>query len=129
MQSLTFYQEQACSDIEWLDQQILQILRYSNALPEINEGILLMSNVLQGNMRMMIDAEQTYMQPAIDALTIALQQKYNRTAPVIMNTYQCYLKVSLHMSDQDMLLLILMCRACASLDIYLPQGLACPPRH
>ena len=44
-------------------------------------------------MRMLIDAEHTYLQPAIDALTIALQQKYNRDGPVIMNTYQCYLKV------------------------------------
>ena len=44
-------------------------------------------------MRMLIDAEYSYMQPAIDALTIALQQKFNKQEAVIMNTYQCYLKV------------------------------------
>lgn len=48
----------------------------------------------QGNVRMLVDAEQTYMQPAIDAVTLALQMTYNREAAVVMNTYQCYLKVS-----------------------------------
>lgn len=47
---------------------------------------------VQGNMRMMVDAEQSYMQPAIDALVIHLQQHYNRTAPTVFNTYQCYLR-------------------------------------
>ncbi|KAK9791187.1 hypothetical protein WJX73_005196 [Symbiochloris irregularis] len=46
----------------------------------------------KGNMRMMVDAEQSYMQPAIDALVIHLQQHYNRTAPTVFNTYQCYLR-------------------------------------
>ena len=47
-------------------------------------------------MRMLVDAEHSYFQPAIDALTIALQQKFNREEAVIMNTYQCYLTVSTH---------------------------------
>ena len=45
-------------------------------------------------MRMLVDAEHSYFQPAIDALTIALQQRFNREEAVIMNTYQCYLTVS-----------------------------------
>jgi len=48
---------------------------------------------VQGNMRMLVDAEHSYFQPAIDALTIALQQKFNKEEAVIMNTYQCYLTV------------------------------------
>lgn len=43
-------------------------------------------------MRCMVDAEQSYMQPVMDALTMQLQQTYNRGAPVIFGTYQCYLK-------------------------------------
>lgn len=42
---------------------------------------------------MLVDAEQSYMQPAIDAVTLALQMTYNQEGAVVMNTYQCYLKV------------------------------------
>ena len=51
---------------------------------------------LQGNVRCMVDAEQSYMQPVMDALTIQLQQRFNRSVPVIFNTYQCYLKSTEH---------------------------------
>lgn len=40
----------------------------------------------------MVDAEQSYLQPAIDALVIQLQQMYNREEPIVFNTYQCYLQ-------------------------------------
>lgn len=48
--------------------------------------------LLQGNVRVLIDAEHSYMQPAIDAVVLHLQAKYNKHTAIVYNTYQCYLK-------------------------------------
>ena len=42
---------------------------------------------------MVIDAEQTYLQAAINHLVLTLQYKYNKEYPWVYNTYQCYRKV------------------------------------
>ncbi|KAF9109031.1 hypothetical protein BGX27_008068 [Mortierella sp. AM989] len=55
--------------------------------------------------RLMIDAEQTYFQPAIDNVALHLQENYNHTphvdGPLIYNTYQMYLKDALGRLQQD----------------------------
>lgn len=58
--------------------------------------------------RLMIDAEQTYLQPAIDHLVLNLQRKYNQRESVIFNTFQCYLRdsqdrllVDLHRAERE----------------------------
>ncbi|KAK9834130.1 hypothetical protein WJX81_000815 [Elliptochloris bilobata] len=55
----------------------------------------------KGNARMMVDAEHSHFQPAIDALALRLQRRHNRAAPVIFNTYQCYLKDTAARLDAD----------------------------
>jgi len=56
----------------------------------------LAQEAFQSGTRLLIDAEQCRFQPAIDALTLELQQTYNAAdktdMPIIFTTYQCYLK-------------------------------------
>ncbi|KAI9020605.1 proline dehydrogenase [Hyaloraphidium curvatum] len=49
----------------------------------------------QLGVRLMIDAEHTYFQPAIDNITVDLARKYNRAFPAVFGTYQMYLRDSL----------------------------------
>ncbi len=47
------------------------------------------------NMRLLVDAEYTYMNVGIAAVALALMVVYNKEQPMVGSTYQCYLKVKM----------------------------------
>ena len=69
-----------------------------NELIELNKAMGRVNRLAQcaadENVRILIDAEQTYYQPAIRYIAVNyLMSKYNLSRPVVYNTQQCYLKV------------------------------------
>ncbi|XP_035386221.1 proline dehydrogenase 1, mitochondrial isoform X2 [Electrophorus electricus] len=63
---------------------------------------VLAKHATENSVRLMVDAEQTYFQPAISRLTLEMQRIFNRDKPVIFNTYQCYLKDAYENVSMDM---------------------------
>ena len=49
--------------------------------------------VSENGLKLLVDAEYTYMNDGISAFALALMIKYNKSSPIVGNTYQCYLKV------------------------------------
>jgi len=50
----------------------------------------------------MVDAEQTYFQPAIARITMEMMKRYNTEKAIVFNTYQCYLKEAYKMLLLDL---------------------------
>ncbi|CAL4062361.1 unnamed protein product [Meganyctiphanes norvegica] len=54
------------------------------------------------DVRVMVDAEQTYFQDAISRLTLEMMKKYNTEKAIVFNTYQCYLTDTLDQISLDL---------------------------
>jgi len=70
-----------------LTKEELQLL--DNMIGRVNT---LAETAAKSGVRLMIDAEHTYFQPAIDSVVAQLQRRHNHTEPRIYGTYQAYLK-------------------------------------
>lgn len=51
--------------------------------------------------RVLVDAEYTYINPALTLVTMAMMMKFNQSEPWIWNTYQCYLKEAYNLINKD----------------------------
>uniref|UniRef100_A0A8C6U5J0 Proline dehydrogenase n=1 Tax=Neogobius melanostomus TaxID=47308 RepID=A0A8C6U5J0_9GOBI len=77
------------------EKQMQRILQRLDALAK---------HAVENRVRLMVDAEQTYLQPAISRLALEMQRVYNKEKPVIFNTYQCYLKEAFDSVSTDVAL-------------------------
>jgi proline dehydrogenase len=71
-----------------------------NELTEIHKLLIRLNRIVQAcveqKISIMVDAEQTYFQTAINYLATELQRYYNKNNNAyIYGTYQCYLKVNI----------------------------------
>jgi len=51
---------------------------------------------VENDLRLLVDAEYTYMNKGISVMALGMMLAFNREKPVIWNTYQCYLKQALN---------------------------------
>ncbi|HEX7366134.1 MAG TPA: proline dehydrogenase family protein [Pelobium sp.] len=56
----------------------------------LNRVDLICKTAAESQQPIMIDAEETWIQGSIDAVAIAMMQKYNKQQPIVFNTYQLY---------------------------------------
>ncbi|XP_013167757.1 PREDICTED: proline dehydrogenase 1, mitochondrial isoform X2 [Papilio xuthus] len=62
---------------------------FRNMLRRLNHIITLAKDA---DVRVMVDAEQTYFQPAISRICLEMMRRYNKDKFVVFNTYQTYLR-------------------------------------
>lgn len=70
-----------------------------------DRALAIASEAAEHGIKLLFDAEQTWVQPAIDNLILNLQESFNDTSktdfPIIFQTYQCYLKGALQRIEDD----------------------------
>jgi hypothetical protein len=68
---------------------------------QLGRGIKRISELIQfaqdKGLKILVDAEYTYMNPGISAVALAMMVAFNKRSAVVGNTYQCYLKVRTHL--------------------------------
>eukprot|EP01129_Flabellula_baltica_P010507 TRINITY_DN4448_c0_g1_i3.p1 TRINITY_DN4448_c0_g1~~TRINITY_DN4448_c0_g1_i3.p1 ORF type:complete len:413 (-),score=78.67 TRINITY_DN4448_c0_g1_i3:202-1440(-) len=86
------------------NEQFVEVLNQAEALSEEAKQLILellqrtdhiYTKTVESKIRILIDAEQSYYQPAIHLLSLFSFKRYNQEFPWLYNTYQFYLKVTL----------------------------------
>lgn len=54
------------------------------------------------SVRVMIDAEETWIQEIIDVMTLSAMRKYNKSDAIIINTYQFYIKKTINVFQEHL---------------------------
>ncbi len=67
------------------------------------------------SLRLLVDAEYTYMNPGISAIALAMMRRCNRERAMVGNTVQCYLKAS--------------CKSVALVNFVSTEGMFCAIGH
>jgi hypothetical protein len=69
----------------------------NDELDQLCQGLTRMKSLAnfasENGLKILVDAEYTYMNDGISTVALALMSIYNKSQPLIGNTYQCYLKV------------------------------------
>ncbi|KAI1016701.1 hypothetical protein LB504_007102 [Fusarium proliferatum] len=73
---------------------VMQALKDQTPLPKQMQDSLnaVCQKAMERKARILIDAEQQFVQPAIDNIALVLMRRYNREQAIVYNTYQAYLK-------------------------------------
>ncbi|XP_062523807.1 proline dehydrogenase 1, mitochondrial-like [Corticium candelabrum] len=72
---------------------------YTKAVDRLDR---LIQDVEARKLSVLIDAEYSYMQPAIRALALYMQSKYNKQRPLVYNTEQAYLKEAVEVNKTNL---------------------------
>lgn len=76
----------------------VELKTFNNGLRRLS---ILCEHASKSNVSLLFDAEQSHRQPAIEIYYRLLAKKYNKVKPVVYNTYQLYLKRTLHAIELD----------------------------
>ncbi|KAI1067396.1 hypothetical protein LB506_003917 [Fusarium annulatum] len=73
---------------------VMQSLKDQTPLPKQMQDSLnaVCEKAMEQKARILINAEQQFVQPAIDDIALVLMRNYNREQAIVYNTYQAYLK-------------------------------------
>jgi len=74
-----------------------QFTQFSNdEITKLDDGAsrmkLIFENAKEKHVSVLVDAEQTYVQPAIDSFAVQFGNIYNKDATIVLNTFQNYLR-------------------------------------